>query len=327
MNRPFAAVVFAYATGLLLAQLFQPPLAALFATASVVLVLALVLEKLRPFLIWPLLLLVGWTNFTCRTAIISAADLRTRLGSEAAIVSVRGTLAETPRLKLVERDGQEIWHSVAIFRVSELRREENFVPAIGEILISTPGLPASNFFAGQRAEITGIAARPPPPLADGLFDSRHFLETRGIYYQFKTGSTNDWKILEPQLRQPPLTDRFLNWSKQTLALGLPAEDEPLRLLWAMTLGWRTAFTGDIGEPFLRAGTMHMFAIDGLRIALLSGMIVTFPSRAAPFAGVVRSHRDSDHLVLHGGDRLGTFRRPCVRDDDRRPRRLGGGTAP
>jgi hypothetical protein len=55
-----------------------------------------------------------------------------------------------------------------------------------------------------------------------------------------------------------LTDRFLNWSKQTLALGLPVEDEPLRLLWAMTLGWRTAFTGDISEPFLRAGTMHLF---------------------------------------------------------------------
>ena len=43
----------------------------------------------------------------------------------------------------------------------------------------------------------------------------------------------------------------------------------------MTLGWRTAFVGDIGDPFLRAGTMHMFAIDGLRIALLSGIIVTF----------------------------------------------------
>jgi competence protein ComEC len=65
----------------------------------------------------------------------------------------------------------------------------------------------------------------------------------------------------------------LNWSKRTLALGLPVEDEPLRLLWAMTLGWRTAFTGDISEPFLRAGTMHLFAIDGLRIALISGMLV------------------------------------------------------
>jgi ComEC/Rec2-related protein len=69
-----------------------------------------------------------------------------------------------------------------------------------------------------------------------------------------------------------LTDRFLNWSRQTLARGLP-EDETLRLLWAMTLGWRTAFTGDVGDPFLRAGTMHLFAIDGLRIALISGMLV------------------------------------------------------
>jgi len=72
---------------------------------------------------------------------------------------------------------------------------------------------------------------------------------------------------------PPLTDRFLNWSQRTLALGLPVEDEPLRLLWAMTLGWRTALTADISEPFLRAGTMHLFAIDGLRIALISGMLV------------------------------------------------------
>jgi competence protein ComEC len=41
----------------------------------------------------------------------------------------------------------------------------------------------------------------------------------------------------------------------------------------MTLGWRTALTADISEPFLRAGTMHLFAIDGLRIALISGMLV------------------------------------------------------
>ena len=122
-------------------------------------------------------------------------------------------------------------------------------------------------------EITGVIARPPPPLAEGLFDYRDYLQTRGIFYQLKTSSTNDWQLGAPSLTRPPLTDRFLNWSKRTLALGLPVEDEPLRLLWAMTLGWRTAFTGDISEPFLRAGTMHLFAIDGLRIALISGMLV------------------------------------------------------
>jgi ComEC/Rec2-related protein len=186
---------------------------------------------------------------------------------------VRGELAETPRLKIVVRDELENWRNVALVHVSALRHTDNFIPAAGEILVATPGVLGANFFAGQTVEISGVISRPPPPLAEGLFDFRDYLATRGIYYQLKTESTNDWKLLPPVFPNLPLTDRFLGWSKQTLALGLPAEDEPLRLLWAMTLGWRTAFTGDIGEPFLRAGTMHLFAIDGLRIALLSGMIV------------------------------------------------------
>ncbi|MGB8368295.1 MAG: hypothetical protein ACLPYZ_05755 [Limisphaerales bacterium] len=61
--------------------------------------------------------------------------------------------------------------------------------------------------------------------------------------------------LEFKLQLVPMTDRFLNWSQRTLALGLPGENQPLRLLWAMTLGWRTPLTADIAEPFLRAGTI------------------------------------------------------------------------
>ena len=273
MNRPLASVVMAYAAGLLLAQVFQPPPAVLLGLTGFILILTLASVRLRPFFFWPLLVLAGWTNFICHTAVIAPNDLRTLLRHEPALVTVRGKLAETPRLKITVRDEQENWRNVARIRVSEIRRAENFIPAAGEILVATPGLPGTNYFAGQTVEISGVIARPSPPLADGLFDFEAYLATRGIYYQLKTESTNDWKLLPPALPKPPLTDRFLNWSKQTLALGLPNEDAPLRLLWAMTLGWHTAFTGDIGEPFLRAGTMHMFAIDGLRIALLSGMIV------------------------------------------------------
>jgi ComEC/Rec2-related protein len=59
-----------------------------------------------------------------------------------------------------------------------------------------------------------------------------------------------------------------------LALGLPQEDEPLRLLWAMTLGWKTALSGEVSEPFMRSGTMHIFAISGLHIALIAGILVS-----------------------------------------------------
>jgi ComEC/Rec2-related protein len=273
MKRPLVAVVSSYTIGLLLGGAFQPPLMVLFAAAFVLLVVVLVLEKFRPFLIWPLLALAGWTNLASRTAVVSPNDLRALIGNDAAIVTARGTLTETPHLKIVERNEQEMWRTVARLRVMELRRAENRQPAAGEIIVTTPGTLPDNFFAGQPVEISGVIARPPPPLAGGLFDYRDYLQTRGIYYQLKTGSTNDWRLRPPILSKPPLTDRFLHWSKKTLALGLPVEDEPLRLLWAMTLGWRTAFTGDISEPFLRAGTMHLFAIDGLRIALIAGMLV------------------------------------------------------
>ncbi|MGH7951886.1 MAG: ComEC/Rec2 family competence protein, partial [Limisphaerales bacterium] len=224
--------------------------------------------------IWLLLILAGWTNLIFHTAIISPNDLRSLIGQQKTeIATVRGTLTETPKIKITDRDGEAIEHSLAQVRVTEICRDKNWQSAFGKIIVSTPAPLANNFFAGQRVEISGVIAPPPLPLAEGLFDDRAFLETRGIYYELKTNSTNDWELRAPILSKPPLTDRFLSWSKKTLALGLPVEDQSLRLLWAMTLGWRTAFTGDIGDPFLRAGTMHLFAIDGLRIALISGMLV------------------------------------------------------
>jgi competence protein ComEC len=273
MKRPLVAVVSCYAIGLLLAEILQEPLAALFISAFATLALALILPRFRPLLIWPLFVLAGWTNLIFHTAVISPNDLRNLIGNETGIVSVRGVLTETPQLKISERDGEPTEHSLVQIGVAELRRADNWQPALGKIIVTTPSALPENFFAGQFVEISGVISKPSPPLADGLFDDRDYLQTRGIFYELKTGSTNDWQLHAPILPKPPLTDRFLNWSKRTLALGLPVEDEPLRLLWAMTLGWRTAFTGDIGDPFLRAGTMHLFAIDGLRIALISGMLV------------------------------------------------------
>jgi Domain of unknown function (DUF4131) len=273
MKRPLAAVISFYVAALLLTEIFQPPPVALFAAAFTVLALALLRQTLRPFLIWPLLALAGWTNLTVRTAILSPDDLRALIGSEPAIGWVRGILVETPKLKNSERDGKSTEHSLAQVRVRELRRGGNWRPAFGEIMVTTPGALPENFVAGHTVEISGVIARPPPPLAEGLFDYRDYLQTRGVFYEVKASSTNDWQLRDSILTLPPLTDRFLNCSKHTLALGLPVDDKPLRLLWAMTLGWRTAFTGDISEPFLRAGTMYLFAIDGLRIALISGMLV------------------------------------------------------
>src|SRR5206468_9477732 len=69
----------------------------------------------------------------------------------------------------------------------------------------------------------------------------------------------------------PLSDRLRAWARNALALGLPCEDESLRLEWALTLGWKTALTDDVSEPFVRAATYHIFAVDGLRMAIIFGI--------------------------------------------------------
>jgi len=273
MKRPLVAVVSCYVVGLLFAETFRLPLAGLFAAAFGLLALALFLPRFRPWLICALIAFAGWANLASRTAVVSPADLRTLLGNDDALVTVRGFLTETPHLKISGRDDPQTEHSLANVQVTALRLNTRWQPAMGSIIVTTPGVLAGDFFGGQPVEVSGVIGRPAPPLAEGLFDYRDYLQTRGIYYQLKIRSTNDCMLGVSSWTKPPLTDRFLNWSRSTLALGLPVEDEPLHLLWAMTLGWRTDMTADIGEPFLRAGTMHLFAIDGLRIALISGMLV------------------------------------------------------
>jgi hypothetical protein len=33
---------------------------------------------------------------------------------------------------------------------------------------------------------------------------------------------------------------------------------PLRLLWTMTLGWKTGLTNKVYEPFMRSGMINIF---------------------------------------------------------------------
>ena len=97
----------------------------------------------------------------------------------------------------------------------------------------------------------------------------------------QAASEQDWRIVASPSR-PPLADRFREWARRALALGLPVEDESLRLEWALTLGWKTALTEEVSEPFVQAATYHIFAVDGLRMAIIFGIFFGL-FRAAAFA--------------------------------------------
>jgi len=266
-------VALLYAAGLVLAEYLQPPLAGLWLVTLLVLGATLLGSAARPWLLGVLLVLMGWLNLAGRTAIVSPNDLRLLQGGPVE-TTLRGRLRETPQLRLFVRDAEESYRTLARLEVQAVRDPEGWKPAHGSVLVLTPGTLGEEFCAGQRVEVTGILGPPPAAAAPALFDYRAYLRRQGIYFQLRAASSNDWRVVADRPAARPLADRFVQWARATLRRGLPVEDEPVRLLWAMTLGWRPGLSGEIREPFMRSGTMHIFAISGLHIALIAGIVVS-----------------------------------------------------
>ncbi len=272
MKQPLLPVAIAYALGVVMAAWWTVPLMACLATGFGLLALSLVRPRWRASLLWPLAMITGFSSLTLRTTVLSPHDLRLLAGESAQIATLRGTLVGDPTLRepAAGRDGPP--QTVAILEVQELLLNESAFPARGRVVVSTRGQLLTSFHAEGRVQIEGVLSPADGPRAPGLFDYRAYLRWQGIYHQLRVRGPADWQALDPGT-VPPLATRFLVWAQKTLARGLPAEDEFLRLLWAMTLGWRTALTDEVAEPFMRTGTMHIFAISGLHIALIAGMLV------------------------------------------------------
>jgi competence protein ComEC len=271
MKRPLLPVALLYVGGILIACLISLPPLLLLAGSLGLVALTLAWARARLIGLCALIVLTGWTNHTLRTAILSPHDLRRILGEQPEILTLRGTVRESPVQRVYERNLQESWRTMARLEVTDLRRNrQSWQPAAGRMAVATQGILSTNFFAGQEVEITGVASRPKIAAADGTFDYRAYLTQQGIYYQLQAASEQDWRIVSSPSR-PPLADRFREWARPALALGLPVEDESLRLEWALALGWKTALTEEVAEPFVQAATYHIFAVDGLRMAIIFGI--------------------------------------------------------
>jgi competence protein ComEC len=275
MKRPFCIVALLYLAGIVLGDLLPANLPLLFFLGLTSAAVALFCEKGRSVLLAAALVFAGWFNLARHSAILSPYDVRLLLGPKPELVRVRGTLAASPIERIFERHSTELWRSTALLEVRQLQRGTHWQSASGRISVTTQGILDEDFFSGQTVEICGVARPPPPPTAPGLFDARSYLRQQGVYYQL-SATTNDWQIWPSDTPQKkPLAARFHAWAKETLGHGLPTEDKALRLTCTLMLDWCAPMTQSVKEPFVRAGTFHIFAVDGLRIGMISAILLLF----------------------------------------------------
>lgn len=206
------------------------------------------------------------------TSSFRRTNLRLLAGNEVQAAAVRGILRASPVPRIFEAQGRELWHSSVEIDVAQIRLQDQWHPAFGNIIAFSPGVLSSIFFSGQSVEVAGLLGPLPGPRAEGLFDSRAYYQHHGIHFQLRTDSDRAWSVNNENAPHPrPLSDRFTAWARKTLGLGLGPEDPALRLIWTLALDWKAPLTESVEEPFMRAGTYHIFAVDGLRIGLLAGI--------------------------------------------------------
>ncbi len=273
MKQPLVLVAVLYGTGIILGHFLEAPLLPSIIVALVIACIALAVNAWRSVLLPMALFLFGWSNMSSRVAVISPWDLRTTWQEPATIATIQANILDVPSERVSFRRTSNSSHTLAELEVTAVRgRSGVWQPAFGRVMSRTAGVLPPGFESGRSVEVSGVVMQPPGPFARGMFDYKRHLNLRGIHYELKVDSARDWKALGDRIGVS-LANRFRAWAQRTLARGLPEEDEALRLQWAMLLGWKTALTSEVSEPFMRSGTMHIFAISGLHIAMIAGICI------------------------------------------------------
>ena len=272
-QRPLLLPSLAFAFGIWCAEFSLLP-SSFFAFCALVALIAL--AHFRPK--YPLSLLLalfgaGGLAYQTTQLPLDPTDLRWKFPGQTKLGTVRGHLIESPSIRLSERQGQLHERTVVRLRITAWRTHDSpWEPASGLIIVSSKGVPDPRFFRRQSVEVTGLLTAPSGPLAPGMLDYAQFLRRQGIGFQLLCEAPDDWSIGHEALESAPWSEQFLRWAEKRLSQGLP-DDEATRLIWAMALGWRTALSGDMDDVFMQSGTIHVFAISGLHIALIASILV------------------------------------------------------
>jgi ComEC/Rec2-related protein len=273
-KRPLLGPAIAFAFGILIASQAPVDWRLGFVIAAVFGLAAIFWKHKRPLLALAFNLFLGASLLSFRYEPRNPGDLRLLIGEQPELITAAGKLAEDPEHRVLEQDRRTRYRTTARVSMRAIKRRDIWQPAVGDVAVSTTGFTSDEIVSGTEVEIDGVISHPLGQTAPGTFDFERYLKWQRIFFVDRAESTNDWRITKQAQgwSAAALYRKFNSWAMHTLQRGIP-EDENTRLLWAMVLGWKSGLTNEISEPFMRTGTLHIFAISGLHIAMIAALLV------------------------------------------------------
>lgn len=128
---------------------------------------------------------------------------------------------------------------------------------------------------GDRLTLTGSASNIEPTRNPGQFDFPQYLARQGIYTEIAVRFPEDGRVVSSGHGSRVREFAFVaqHWIREQLALDLESSPEITALIASMVLGLRGDTPDDARELFQRTGTLHLFAVSGLNVAMLAGILL------------------------------------------------------
>ena len=119
-----------------------------------------------------------------------------------------------------------------------------------------------------------MAERIAPPRNPGEFDLRSYLARQDVYHGLLVRYAENGLILAPSGGHPiwHAAQQSRNWMQAALSRGLEDSPEIHGLISGMVLGARDETPDEIEEQFQQTGTLHLFAVSGLNVAIVAQLL-------------------------------------------------------
>lgn len=123
---------------------------------------------------------------------------------------------------------------------------------------------------GDRITLTGMLRRAESPRNPGEFDFPSFLQRQGYSAEFEAaGAYDQLSIVERDAGWPVMAAalRAREWIGNAVTADITDDAALSSTVRAMVLGTREKTPAEVQDAFIASGTMHVFAVSGLHVAM------------------------------------------------------------
>jgi competence protein ComEC len=211
-------------------------------------------------------LLVGSAFFllhSFHTRDTAGSRLASELTERPRVVRAIGSVTSEPR---IAPNGLATF----LFRLERIEFEGKTKATYATVLVHWRGNPEF----GDELKLFGVAEPIARPRNPGEFDMRSYLARQDVRRSLFVQYAEDGALMRKGTGNPLLVaaQKSRTWMQRVICGGLDDSAQVQNFLSGIALGLRHQAPEDIEEPFQQTGTLHLFAVAGLHVAIVARLL-------------------------------------------------------